>query len=72
MEMDNEQQALTSRVVQTLRLFYYKIIALNEKSPKGFGLAKILDNIINKRGDKHILISKKVKLEPMGVMEEQK
>jgi hypothetical protein len=44
---------------------------LKEKSHEGQRLVNNLDEIINHKEDMHILITKKVKLEMLGAMDEQ-
>ncbi|GKA17564.1 hypothetical protein Tco_0697401 [Tanacetum coccineum] len=49
----------------------YKMMALPGKSPANVKFFELMDNIIQERHDKHILLTKQAKLELMGIKPEK-
>ncbi|GJY53438.1 hypothetical protein Tco_0445102 [Tanacetum coccineum] len=54
----------------TQTLFIFKISKLTNMTPEALRLVKILEDEINKIDDKDFLLTKNMKLEPMGITEE--
>ena len=55
--------------METTTLLAYKLMARNHKSPENKEFMFLMDKMMNERPDKHILLSKKLKLELMGLKE---
>ncbi|PWA76326.1 hypothetical protein CTI12_AA235590 [Artemisia annua] len=56
-------------LVETTTLLAYKLMARNYKSPENEEFMLLMDKMMNERPDKHILLTKKAKLELMGIKE---
>ena len=72
--LDTEGEPAFQRVsdihlVETTTLLAYKLMARYHKSPENDEFIALMDKMMNERPDKEILLSKKAKLELMGVKE---
>lgn len=63
------QRVSDIHLVETTTLLAYKLMARNHKSPENEEFMFLMDKMMNERPDKHILLSKKLKLELMGMKE---
>ncbi|GJV49455.1 hypothetical protein Tco_1439667, partial [Tanacetum coccineum] len=57
--------------VETTTLFGYKMMAYPDKSPTNQKFIELMDKTIQERLHKHVLLSKKAKLELMGYKPEE-
>ncbi|PWA84079.1 hypothetical protein CTI12_AA162210 [Artemisia annua] len=63
------QRVSDIHLVETTTLLAYKLMARNYKSPENEEFMMLMDKMMNERPDKHILLTKKAKLELMGIKE---
>ncbi|PWA43514.1 hypothetical protein CTI12_AA534920 [Artemisia annua] len=63
------QRVSDIHLVETTTLLAYKLMARNFKSPENEEFMVLMDKMMNERPDKHILLTKKAKLELMGIKE---
>ena len=63
------QRVSDIHLVETTTLLAYKLMARNYKSPENEEFILLMDKMMNERPDKHILLTKRAKLELMGIKE---
>ncbi|PWA67562.1 hypothetical protein CTI12_AA314620 [Artemisia annua] len=63
------QRVSDIHLVETTTLLTYKLMARNYRSPENEEFMMLMDKMMNERPDKHILLTKKAKLELMGIKE---
>ncbi|PWA62498.1 protein kinase superfamily protein [Artemisia annua] len=63
------QRVSDIHLVETTTLLAYKVMARNYKSPENEEFMVLMDKMMNERPDKHILLTKKEKLELRGIKE---
>ncbi|PWA66852.1 hypothetical protein CTI12_AA323980 [Artemisia annua] len=63
------QRVSDIHLVETTTLLAHKLMARNYKSPENEEFMMLMDKMMNEHPDKHILLTKKAKLELMGTKE---